>query len=119
MNIVTYHSSNAMPHEAWLAYVELENGQQWLVRCTGHTELEARTKAQVLWDREQHKYRLSNIVKDIQPAKQPSGRGAHLHGLAGKAWVINRSTGHRCRIYPNELAKYEQDGYVRGGPRSK
>ena len=117
MNIITYHSSNAKPHEAWLAYVELANGEQWLVRCTGHTELEAKTKCQVLWDREQKKYVLSNAAKDVEPIK--TSRGAHLHGLAGKVWVINRSTHHLCRIDPNELASYEVKGYVKGGPRSK
>ena len=134
MNIITYHSSNAKPHEAWLAYVELDSGEQWLVRCTGHTELEAKTKAQVLWDRERTKYN-----RNIEPLKDDGvytgdrrlenamtaeahiakGRGSHLHGMAGKIWVINRSTHHLCRIDPNELAKFEQDGYVRGGPRSK
>ena len=117
MNIITYHSSNAKPHEAWLAYVELENGEQWLVRCTGRTELEAKTKAQVLWDRERSKYAAHNAIKD-EPVER-TGRGAHLHGMVGKVWVINRSTHHLCRIDPNELAKFEQDGYQRGGPRSK
>lgn len=114
MNIITYQSSNAKPHEAWLAYVELENGEQWLVRCTGHTELEAKTKAQVLWDRERDKYKVHNdAVIKIE------GRGGHFKANAGKVWVINRSTHHLCRIDPNELASYESRGYVRGGPRSK
>ena len=121
MNIITYHSSNAKPHEAWLAYVELANGEQWLVRCTGHSELEAKTKAQVLWDKEQKKYAAHNLKMDCQgevPVKT-DGRGAHLAKMAGKVWVINRSTHHLCRIDPNELTKYEGMGYQRGGPRSK
>ena len=127
MNIITYHSSNAKPHEAWLAYIELANGEQWLVRCTGHTELEAKTKCQVLWDREQKKYSASNEATTLykqsgeprpiyHTQKQYDGRSA---AFAGKVWVINRSTHHLCRIDPNELANYEAKGYVRGGPRSK
>jgi hypothetical protein len=117
MNIITYHSSNAKPHEAWLAYVELANGEQWLVRCTGHTELEAKTKCQVLWDREQKKYALSNAAKDV--AVPDIKRGDLREKFAGKVWVINRSTHHLCRIDPSELVSYEAKGYVRGGPRSK
>jgi len=111
MNIITYHSSNAKPHEAWLAYVELANGEQWLVRCTGHSELEAKMKAQVLWDREQKKYAAHNSKVDCQ--KESS------HHLAGKMWMINRVTHHLCRIDPGELTAYEAKGYERGGPRSK
>ena len=121
MNIITYHSSNAKPHEAWLAYVELANGEQWLVRCVGYSELEARTKAQVLWDREQAKYAAHNSKVDCQgeQPKKIDGRGAHLHHFAGKVWMINRVTHDLKRIDPNELTVYEANGYVRGGPRSK
>jgi hypothetical protein len=132
MNIITYHSSNAKPHEAWLAYVELANGEQWLVRCTGHSELEAKTKAQVLWDRERAKYKVHNELVDNAVAemkkvdcqgeqpKRIDGRGAHASAMfAGKMWMINRATHHLCRIDPSELTVYEAKGYVRGGPRSK
>lgn len=131
MNIVTYHSTNAKPNEAWLAYVVLPNGEQWLVRCTGHSELEAKTKAQVLWDREQKKYRAHNDLVDAEAGDvkvvhnhgtpnsfsvAPSGRGAHF---AGKVWVIHQTTRELKRIDPKELDSHLADGYVRGGPRSK
>ena len=121
MNIVTYHSSNAKPHEAWLAYIELANGEQWLVRCTGHSELEAKTKAQVLWDREQKKYAAHNSKQDCQgEVIVRSGKGAHASAMfTGKVWIINRATHHLCRIDECELTAYEAKGYQRGGPRSK
>lgn len=43
MKIVTYSSENAKPHEKWLAYLVINN-EQWLVRFTGHSELEAITQ---------------------------------------------------------------------------
>ena len=122
MNIITYYSSNAKPHEAWLAYIELPTGEQWLVRCTGHSELEAKTKAQVLWDRESKKYVAHNAKVDCQGEQlnKIDGRGAHLSKMfTGKVWVINRATSHLCRIDPGELTKYVEMGYQRGGPRSK
>src|ERR1700688_468268 len=108
MNIATYHSINAKPHEAWLAYVVLASGEQLLVRCTGHTELEARTKAQALWDKEQKRYRSHNELASVSgssPTPAPlsaasfksDGRG---QAFAGKVWVINRETQHLCRIDP-------------------
>lgn len=119
-NIVTYHSVSAKPHEAWLAYVVLPSGEQWLVRCTGHSELEAKTKAQVLWDKEQKKYAKANEMADCLIAaghdKLLEGRGRHF---AGKVWVINRAMHDLKRIDPNELDSYLANGYVRGGPRSK
>lgn len=145
-NIVTYHSSNAKPHEAWLAYVVLPSGEQWLVRFTGHSELEAKTKAQVLWDKEQKRYAVVNKVDIVNAAlaaaafnriatvgaepascnidhpgynfaqSKGQGRGAQF---VGKVWVIHQETRELKRIDPNELDSYLGRGYIRGGPRSK
>ena len=111
MNIVTYHSVNSKPHEAWLAYIVLSTGEQWLVRCVGHTEEEAKTRAQALWEKEQARYATVNAM--CEPSE---GRGHHF---AGKVWVINRETHDLRRIALSELASYEAQGYVRGGPRSR
>jgi len=115
--IVTYHSTNAKPNEAWLAYAVLPNGDQWLVRCTGHSELEAITKAQVLWDREQKRYSLHSEVAAMSAATfKDDKRGA---AFAGKVWVIHQTTRELKRINPKELDSHLAGGYVRGGPRSK
>ena len=118
MNIITYHSANAKPHEAWLAYAELPNGEQWLVRFTGATEAEAVAKAEARWESEQKRYRSHNELEPALSAAsfKSDGRG---QAFAGKVWVINRDTQHLCRIDPGELDSYLAKGYVRGGPRSK
>lgn len=125
-NIVTYHSVNAKPHEAWIAYVVLPSGEQWLVRCTGHSELEAKTKAQVLWDKECKRYQVHNSIVDgcdVQTMVRVDRRSAigsrASEMFKDKVWVINRATHDLKRIDPNELDSYLANGYVRGGPRSK
>ena len=37
----------------------------------------------------------------------------------GKIWMLNRQTGERVRVMPNEVVEYEIKGYIKGGPRSK
>ena len=119
MNIITYHSSNAKPHEAWLAYVELANGEQWLVRFHGATEQEAKEKAIARWASEKDRYAYPEH-DDCQMPPVRSGKGSHASAMfAGKVWVINRETHDLKRIDPSELTAYEARGYVRGGPRSK
>lgn len=140
MNIVTYHSTNAKPHEAWLAYVVLPSGEQWLVRFHGATEQQAIDAAKARWESEQRRYGYDKdglplrpgqsyapvkkynelATVDDQSALTKQGRGSHAAALfAGKVWVINRTTHDLKRIDPSELANYEANGYVRGGPRSK
>lgn len=41
------------------------------------------------------------------------------HGLAGKVWMINRSTQTKTRVDPSQVAEFETRGFVRGGPRSR
>ncbi len=128
MQIVTYYSSNAKSFEAWLAYIVLPTGEQWLVRFHGKTEQEAIDKAKFRWESEQKRYQ-SEPIEDSLPDHagaygteamvKVDGRGAHLRAMVGKLWVINRATQHLCRIDPSELQDYEGQGYVRGGPRSK
>lgn len=64
--------------------------------------------------------RVKNIVA-IEEDGWSSGFEAptSTHGLAGKVWVLNRTTGHRTRIDVSEVVSYEANGYVKGGPRSK
>jgi hypothetical protein len=117
--IVTYRSSNAKPNEAWLAYAVLPSGEQWLVRCTGSTEAEARAKAVALYEREQAKYAKHNASFDDCEAMRPKPHGGRGSQFVGKLWMINRATHHLVRINPNQLAEYEANGYQRGGPRSE
>lgn len=118
MKTVTYHSVNAKPDEAWLAYIELPNGQQWLVRCSAATELEAIEKATSLWEAERAKavalepHRTSDAPSSTV---KPSGKG---HWFTGLKWVLNRSTGHKARVRPDEVAGYLANGYIQAGPRS-
>jgi hypothetical protein len=125
MNIVTYRSSNAKPSEAWLAYIVLPSGEQWLVRFAASTEEAAIAAAKARWESEQARYKRHNelepvLVDDCQASPVRSGRGSHASAMfSGKVWVINRVTHDLKRIDPNELDIYVAQGYVRGGPRSK
>lgn len=50
--IITYHSLNAKPEQAWVAYVDL--GHDYLgIRFSGATEAEATAKAAEFWAEEQ------------------------------------------------------------------
>lgn len=118
-SIVTYHSTNAKPNEAWLAYVVLPSGEQWLVRFAASTEAAAAEAAKARWESEQKRYAPVSAVYDDSFAKDAAiinGRGAHF---AGKLWVIHQTTRELKRIDPSELDSHLGAGYVRGGPRSK
>lgn len=45
-----------------------------------------------------------------------SGRG---QGFVGKVWMLNRETGHKCRVEPGSVEGMIQAGYCKAGPRSK
>lgn len=122
-NIVTYHSINAKPNEAWLAYVVLPSGEQWLVRFAASTEAAAIEAAKARWEHEKKRYSRHNEIVDdavkvpaFADCQAPSGRGAHF---AGKLWVIHQTTRELKRIDPSELDSHLAGGYIRGGPRSK
>lgn len=131
MKIITYSSENAEPHEKWLAYLVINN-EQWLVRFTGHSELEAITKANCFWVKEQDKQKaldrscpqntlgqqvknLDDQIKTVARRIIEDRRGAHF---VGTIWMVNKSTGHKTRIVQDKQAEYEANGYVRGGARS-
>ena len=121
LQILTYQSTNAPAHKAWIAYPVLDG--LWLVRCEAATEAAAIERAKAWYEAE--KVRQARIVgksddegNDFKPAAVPSvGSGRGLH-FAGKVWMVNRETGHKCRIMPELQGSYEAKGYVRGGPRS-
>ena len=108
--IVTYESKNVSnPKERWMVYAVLPNGELWLVRCTGETEEIAAHKAKTLYESERAK------IKNIE---EEADKALKQHRNAGKVWMINKTTGDKKRIDPDEIAQYEWAGYVRGGPRS-
>jgi hypothetical protein len=105
----TYHSTNAAPHEAWIAYI---NG--WKVRCVGSTEQEAKDRAKALWDKERE--RIGNeFGVDMSTPVLANGRG---HANTGKLWMHHPEKGF-ARVVLTEISMYEANGYVRKGPRSK
>lgn len=127
--VVTYYSSNAKKHQAWIAYVVLPlDGNQLLVRSEGHTEDEAKQRAIAWYEKEKARqerlYRAeleeNKPVDDDGWTSNPGGVGSGKGQVfVGKLWMLNRTTGQRARIEPSELQSYEAQGYVRGGPRSK
>lgn len=123
MQIVTYHSTNAKPSEAWMAFVVLPNGSTVQVHFKAATEQSAKDNAETFYIAEKERQLKLCGTSAAEPVSNPvvssepkSGRGA---GFVGSVWVLNRSTGHKARIQASELAGYEANGYVRGGPRSK
>lgn len=110
----------AKPREAWLAYVVLPSGEQWLVRFAASTESAAIEAAKARWESEQRRYQKHNETAELMVSEavvaHASGRGARF---AGKLWVIHQTTRELKRIDPSELDSHLTAGYVRGGPRSK
>lgn len=127
LTFITYHSHNAKPDEAWIAYVILPDGSNWGVRFTGATEADATLRARTLYEREKSRMSAMNygdygkVVDNNEPVKpsgwpMPSvGKGAVF---AGKVWMKNFVTNERARVDPSQLAEYEAKGYVKAGPRS-
>lgn len=111
--IVTYESKNVSnSKERWMAYAVLPNGDLWLVRCTGETEEIAATKARTLYESERDRLKLveKHYTKEDKPIS--------THHLAGLVWMVNKQTGDKKRVKPEEVNNLIWAGYVRGGPRS-
>lgn len=112
--VITYESKNSKPKERWQAYAVLPNGEPWLVRCVGETEEIAATKAKTLYEAERAKKAPLIRIQEIGRALRPSSN----HHLAGLVWMVNKKTGDKKRVKPEEVATLEWAGYERGGPRS-
>lgn len=123
-NVVTYYSGNTPnPNEAWSAYVILPTGKRWGVVAFGETEQQAINKIVSLYEAEAAKFvnkaiavAAKPLVNAIPQSYDNRGRGHHF---AGKVWMIHSFTRAKQRINPDEVAKYEAEGWVKGGPRSK
>lgn len=128
MNTITYHSINAPANKAWLAYVVLPSSEKWRVFAEGATEDEAKQKIIALYERERAKCKVEYETLKLDS----NGRTEHdsnavpanpwgevkAHHLAGLVWVVNKLTKDKRRVPPNELARYLEKGYERGGPRT-
>ena len=121
MHIVTYHSANAKPEKAWVAYIVLLNGNYWGVRFDGPNEQYVIDKARAQWEVERKRV-MDSPINDIdgedeeEVDEKPTGRGSHF---VGKAWLIHTVTREKIRVPKEEVDKYLLNGYERGGPRSK
>lgn len=144
MNICTYHSKNAKPEMAWVAYVINDGGMPVAIRFMGASEGAVIAEAQAFirgerpvkpWERETtpkayeaYKAEKPSISTErvgdaylttvtVPAPKQPGiGRG---QGFVGKVWMLNRKTGERARVDVAEQISYEDMGFVKAGPRSK
>lgn len=111
---VTYFSQNHInPNEAWSAYVVLPTGKRWGVVAFGETEQQAIDKIVSLYEAEKLK---AIRQQSDEPWAAAVNRGHHF---AGKVWMIHSFTRAKQRVNPDEVAKYEAEGWVKGGPRSK
>ena len=126
-NVATYQniSDNVPEDQRYFAYIILPDGNFWTVRFNGATEEIARTKAIALWEKENEKWKRLGLTDDKPEvdtpndpwaAPEPSAKGAHI---VGKVWMRNKDTRQLARVALTEIALYEKNGYVRGGPRSK
>jgi hypothetical protein len=117
MQILTYHSTNAPTHKSWVAYPTIDG--LFLVRCEAATEQEAVARAEAWYVKEQtHQAALVGTSEIDEECGAPIGQGRG-QSFAGKVWMLNRSTGERARVMPNEVQQYAAKGYVQAGPRSK
>lgn len=110
---ITYHSNNAPAGQEWMAYAVLPNGQRWNVYSMASTEAEATNKIVSLYEAEKLK---AIRQQSDEPWTAAVNRGHHF---AGKVWMIHSFTRAKQRVNPDEVAKYEAEGWVKGGPRSK
>lgn len=133
MQIVTYHSDEVTSENLrWISYI-MNGGIFIPVRFNGNTKKDAITKAKFWLEQQQPKvpeyqkdttpeaYEDWKNSPDEQKVSAPKfNRGSEpSHGMIGKAWVLNRETGHRARVPAEELQGYLDRGYIRGGPRTK
>lgn len=121
---ITYYSTNAQPHEAWIAYIKPCacigecNHQAWKVRCVGSTEDEAKNRALALWNGERARM-AGQAEHSDKPASSDwsSFTPTTGHGNAGKVWMRHPEKGLK-RVSETEVAALGE-GWYRSGPRGK
>lgn len=117
---ITYHSANAKPELAWMAYVVMPNGKLWMVPSFGATENDAVKKIVALWENERAKVIIAPRIDAFNPAPMKLDPWAEAkHHRAGKIWMRHKETRELVSIPLTEITMYEGKGYERSGPRSK
>lgn len=140
--VTAYNNPSAPTHRQWIAYVVLDNGNLWGVYAVGATEEAAKTKIQILWERERERVNRNpsgfNGATFSAPASSTSPQPetplandpwagvkstpfeAPKHHLAGMVWVINKLSREKKRVSQVEMVALVNTGdWERGGPRSK
>lgn len=124
LTFITYHSHNAKPERAWIAYVILPDGSPWDVPCYRATEADATEAVSNLYIREVEKGKRLGAYTDwaTKPTVDAQAGGWPQHHLTGKfvgkVWMKNFATNERARVEPSQLAEYEAKGFIKAGPRS-
>lgn len=130
-----YEGKDEWGGKKWLAHLNL--GNDLFMSFFGATKKEAEDKAHAWYAKEKARFEKQYVPEgfkngDIVTVEGEKGTRVINDGWGsapasngwgqanvGKAWMLNRATGHRARIDASEVAKYEADGYVKAGPRSK
>jgi hypothetical protein len=118
-NVITYHSDDASPFDAWLGFVVLPNGNNLMIHFTGPSEEAVKAKATSFYETEIAKVKAQPFIDSpvADPWTVASGRGAHF---AGKTWVMNVVSREKRRVEPSEADSMIASGeWIKAGPRSK
>jgi len=84
-----------------------------------HMDMPTRQKAILVANASLH-LPLGEVFHQEVVKKPVASRGAHLAEMfGGKVWMLNRATGERARVLPDEVESYAAKGFEKGGPRSK
>lgn len=135
--IRSYEGNDEWVSKKWLAHMNL--GSDIYMSFFGATKEEAESRARAWYEKEKSRWERIEVLDskptpkpvddgwnswnnpdqgwDKEIALKPSGKGHHF---AGKVWMVKRDGAekHKVRIDPSQVAAYEAQGYVRGGPRS-
>lgn len=124
VRVVTYHSINSKPVEAWVGYVVLPNGEQLLVRFSGPDEQQVVNRATAWFKAERARqaalvgYRVGTIYEPLDNTSARNNDPSKGQRFAGKVWMLNRGTGERARVETDQVGSYESRGFVKAGPRA-
>lgn len=126
-SITTYKAEVELSNRQYLSHMNL--GNDLFISFFGSTKEEAEAKARSWYEAEARRWGKIETpsARVVAPTSEkplandgwgsafkPDARGTHF---AGKIWMLN-SQNHKVRVDASEQAKYEAEGYVKGGPRS-
>lgn len=116
-DVVTYqaHITHGFKAPPWLAYIVLPDGSLWGVRFEGATEEAVRANAIALYEKEKAKWHTSDNKTETVTHEHTNARGQHL---VGTVCMINHGLKQRMRCKAAEVPKFEEKGWIKGGPRT-